>query len=78
MHGAPASKKILEYVIFPIETIKTQFGQGPDFTSKNWLSPLKKSNKSEKKSVFKKKTSTDRIHIKILTERGLDFIFEKW
>ena len=42
LHNTPLNKKILEWAIYPIETVKIRFGSSLNFTSKNWLSPMKK------------------------------------
>ena len=41
MHDAPVIKKVLEYIIYPIETIKIRIGQVLEITLKSWLSPNK-------------------------------------
>ena len=40
-HNTPLSEIVLECSIYPIETIKIRFVSSLNFTSKNWLGPIK-------------------------------------
>ena len=38
--ATPLNKIVLEWSIYPTETVKIRFGSSLNFTSKNWLSPI--------------------------------------